>query len=259
MTLPVIYPGTHVVTHAGMLPRCMMSANVLVGRVSDFDANDWIMDSGAFTRISRGLDHLPLDEYAALANRFAACGRLQAVVTQDFMCEPMVLAVTGGTVAEHQSATTDRYLALRSLVKPYLMPVVQGWTPDQYADHARQLAPSVQPGAWVGVGSVCKRQGRPDSLAAILEAIHDVEPTWRLHGFGVKITALRSRRCAERLHSVDSMAWSFAARWAKYHGRGIERPHAPDPNSIDACRAWLAQVEATVPDDGVQQSFPLGV
>lgn len=220
----------------------MISANQLLARRSDFAVNGWIMDSGAFTRISAGHDHIPLPEYADMAHRWSGCGHLEAVVAQDYMCEQFVLAVTGATIAEHQAKTTDRYLRLRPLIDgPYLMPVIQGFSPEDYARHATEMAPWIENNARVGIGSVCKRQGRPDSLAAVLEAVLDVRGDWRLHGFGVKASSLGSQRVTDCLYSVDSMAWSFAAR---YEGR--------DGNSIDECRRWLERVEAIEPD-GVTQ------
>jgi hypothetical protein len=68
------------------------------------------------------------------------------------------------------------------------------------------------PGAWVGVGSVCKRNGSPAAIEAVLLAIKRERPDLRLHGFGLKSTALSSRLVRELLHTADSMAWSFAAR-----------------------------------------------
>ena len=254
MNAPVFYPGVHVLSFARQLDRCMISANLIENRRSPFDTNDWIMDSGAFTRLARGLDHLPADDYAALANRFENCGNLQAVVTQDKMCEPFMLHIVGGTVEEHQQFTTRRWLRLRDLVRPYVMPVIQGWTPAQYAAHTAALAPHLDHGAWAGVGSVCKRQARPDSLAAVLEAIHDVRPDLRLHGFGVKVTAYASSRVTDRLATADSMAWSFAARYA-----ALRDDNAPGANSLEACRRYVAQVEATEPDGIRQLAMPVGV
>lgn len=247
--LPVVYPGVHMLTIAAGVERCMISANRLLNRRSDFDVAEWIMDSGAFTRVSAGLDHIDIDTYAALAHRWHNVGELQAVVAQDYMCETFVLAVTGATVAQHQNMTTERFVRLRDRITgPYVMPVIQGYTPEDYATHSDAMSPYIDVGSWVGVGSVCKRQGRPDSLAAVLEAIHSVRPDWQLHGFGVKTTALRSQRVVDRLATVDSMAWSFAAR---YEGR--------DANSAEECERWLADVEAIVPDGVTQGSLSLAL
>ena len=69
----------------------------------------------------------------------------------------------------------------------------------------------------MGVGSVCKRNARPDAILAVLDAILAVRPDLRLHGFGLKSTALAVLEIRNALESADSMAWSFAAR---YEGRG---------------------------------------
>ena len=252
MNRPTIYPGTHIVGHAAHLDRCMISLNRLETRKSDFEARDWILDSGAFTRIAAGRGHMPAEDYADRVNRWARCGRLVAAVTQDWMCEPFILSVTGETVEDHQHRTTHRYLGLRRLVSPYLMPVIQGWDPDDYHRHTLDLSPYLPARAWIGVGSVCKRQGRPDRIASVLEAVHDARRDLRLHGFGVKATALRSTRVRDRLSTVDSMAWSFAARYDRLHGHDV-----PDANSLQACRDWLTRTEQIQPDGVTQTALPL--
>lgn len=85
-------------------------------------------------------------------------------------------------------------------------------TGPQYLDHLDQYGDRLTPGMYVGVGSVCKRNARTYAMEAILTAIMIKRPDLKLHGFGLKLTSLKSdlvRRC---LHSSDSMAWSFHAR-----------------------------------------------
>jgi hypothetical protein len=130
------------------------------------------------------------------------------------MCEPPALARTGLTVRQHQTLTTANYLALRDLAPaaPWL-PILQGWEPDQYAVHAAQYQRAGVDLAGlptVGLGSVCRRQDAR-TLGPILDAL----PGLRLHGFGLKTTALRE--FSERLASTDSMAWSYDARRGARH------------------------------------------
>ena len=104
-------------------------------------------------------------------------------------------------------------MQLRSRVSSvYVMPVIQGYWPLEYAAHVTQMSPYLEEYAWVGVGSVCRRNGRPDAISAVLSAILDVRPDLKLHGFGVKATALRRGDIRSRFYSVDSMAWSYAGR-----------------------------------------------
>jgi hypothetical protein len=50
-------------------------------------------------------------------------------------------------------------------------------------------------GAWTGVGSVCKRQGKPSIVEGILLAIKEVRPDLRLHGFWRKAYRLAESCC----------------------------------------------------------------
>ena len=77
---PIVYTGVHMLTLARSLPTVMVSVNRLVKRRSDFLVNRWIMNSGAFSRISSGAEHLDVSEYASLIDRWATCGQLEAAV-----------------------------------------------------------------------------------------------------------------------------------------------------------------------------------
>jgi hypothetical protein len=207
-----------------------VSINALRRRVGDFEppAEGWMLDSGAFTEISNHghYRHTPA-EYAHAAARWLTVPGLRIVVSQDFMCEAMILERTGLTVPDHQLLTIERYDAILAEFAPLadlahfagftpevvpLMPVLQGWTPEDYVQHLRDYGDRITLGMWVGVGSVCKRQGSPEKVLEILRAIKAERPDILLHGFGVKITALQVKEIRELLYSADSMAWSFAAR-----------------------------------------------
>lgn len=175
----------------------------------------WMLDSGAFTTLSKeGGYRQPVAAYASEIRRWATTGDLAWAVTQDYMCEPLMLQKTGLTVADHQRLTLDRYDALcaNDCGGVPLLPVLQGFDPVDYVRHLELYAARLPIGARVGVGSVCKRNGDPESILRVLGTIRSARPDLRLHGFGLKLTALRHpdiRRC---LTSADSMAWSYAAR-----------------------------------------------
>lgn len=191
-----------------------ISVTRLAARKRPFTVGDWIMDSGAFTTIARhGGYPESVDVYAAQIQRWKTNGRLLAAVAQDYMCEPHMLQKTGLTIADHQRLTIERYDALRALVDDvYILPVLQGYAVEDYVAHLRAYGDRLAPNAWVGVGSVCKRNAQPQIVLRILQAIHAVRPDLRLHGFGLKTTALAYPGVALHLFSSDSMAWSFAAR-----------------------------------------------
>ncbi|HYF16298.1 MAG TPA: hypothetical protein VEA40_00415, partial [Ramlibacter sp.] len=207
--------GLHQPADAKHFDAAFVSVNRLRSRKGPFAVGDWIMDSGAFTTINThgGYPH-PVSEYAAQIRRWAGNGNLLAAVAQDYMCEPFMLKKTGMTVEQHQQLTVDRYDALVAddVAGVYIMPVLQGYEPQDYVRHIRLYAGRLAQGAWVGVGSVCKRNASPQSVEAVLLAIHRERPDLRLHGFGLKTTALRSALVHDLLHTADSMAWSFHAR-----------------------------------------------
>jgi hypothetical protein len=195
----------------------MISVNSLLNRQSGFRANDWILDSGAFSQINKhGKFVLSADDYLEMIYKFASCGNLKAAICQDYMCEPFILERTGLTVAEHQRRTLASYFYLNDFSDIPVMPVLQGYFPQDYVNHLREYnsgpGRGIEEGAWVGVGSVCKRNGNPDAIEDILLAIKRERPDLRLHGFGLKITALKRATIRSLLYSSDSMAWSVAER-----------------------------------------------
>jgi hypothetical protein len=224
----------------GKFPRAMVSVNRLLKRKTKFPVNDWILDSGAFTRLINGKGHLPVESYAEEIVRWHDNGNLVAAVAQDYLCDPVILEMTGLSVQEHQRLTIEKYDELLSALQdiknrqalealysevyddfehepttlkiPYIMPVLQGYTPDEYVDHIDQYGDRLKPGAWVGVGSICGRSGSPGQIECCLLAIHARRPDLKLHGFGIKKVALSSSIVWDILYSADSLAASASAR-----------------------------------------------
>lgn len=227
------FTGLHQPSDAKHFDSAFVSVNRLRGRKGPFAVGDWIMDSGAFTELfQHGAYRSSVAEYAAEIRRWKSNGNLMAAVSQDYMCEPFILERTGMTVADHQRLTIERYDALlRCETGVYIMPVLQGYDPQDYVEHIRQYGDRLACGAWVGVGSVCKRNGDPKAIERVLLAIHCERPDLRLHGFGLKTTALSSGIVQELLHTADSMAWSFNAR---KNGRNA--------NDWREAEAWVSKI-----------------
>lgn len=207
------FAGLHQVSDARHFCRAFISVNRLRRRRGDFSAGAWIMDSGAFSELEmhKGYRWGP-SEYALQIERWSQCGLLLAAVSQDYMCETYILERTGLAVREHQRRTIWRYDALCQMTRVPIMPVLQGFAPREYADHVRQYGDRLRDGAWVGAGSVRKRNAHPRSIIDVLVAIKDVRPDLRLHGFGVKLTSLAVPEIRALPWSADSMAWSYSAR-----------------------------------------------
>jgi hypothetical protein len=210
----IFYVGLHQPSDAKHVDRAFISFNRIKDRKKPIGAKSWIMDSGAFTEISHhGKFRTSVNEYAGKINHWGHDPTLLAAVAQDYMCEPFIVQKTGLSVADHQRLTIERYDALLPLVRRvYVMPVLQGYDPQEYVSHVRQYGARLAHGAYVGVGSVCKRNGTVSLVEHVLRHIKRERSDLRLHGFGLKITALRSNVVRDHLHSSDSMAWSYAAR-----------------------------------------------
>lgn len=211
------FTGVHHPSIAQHLGASFISINTLRDRKGDFTVGDWVMDSGAFSRITQ-FGYYDEDEsvYAAQIRRWAKCGNLLAAVAQDYMCEDVALEKSGLTIADHQNLTVGRYerLIAEDTAGVYIMPVLQGRSHSDYIRHVKMYEERghLPHGAWVGVGSVCKRNADPMSIFMCLSIIKDYRPDLKLHGFGVKLTGLAWSAIRELLETADSMAWSFAAR-----------------------------------------------
>lgn len=238
--------GLHQPSDAAKVDFACISVNRLRPRIAPLNepAAGWMMDSGAFTELTtHGKYRHSAADYAREAARWVS-PKLLVVVAQDYMCEPFVLAKTGLTLEDHQRLTIERYDQLVEAWEairiergagsdwPPIMPVLQGWTAADYVRHIDMYGDRLTPGMWVGVGSVCKRQGSVEIIEGILYAIARRRPDLKLHGFGVKLTALRSPMVRLLLATADSMAWSYSARKQGRNG-----------NSVDEALDFVAKVE----------------
>lgn len=204
--------GTHRPIWLGKLGvPLFVSRRGLAGRRSlPAAAGPWALDSGGFTELNLyGGWETDEDTYVADVLRFEReIGQLAWVAPQDWMCEPHVLERTGGDVATHQKLTVENFLRLRQRLGSLVVPVLQGWTRDDYhLCWARYEAAGVDLEAepLVGLGTVCRRQNTAE--AGLI--VRSLAPL-KLHGFGVKLTGLES--FSDGLASADSLAWSYNAR-----------------------------------------------
>jgi hypothetical protein len=264
----LFFVGLHQPSDAKHFARSFISINRLRGargRRSAFAAGEWILDSGAFTEITRHGDFkTTVAEYAAQIRQWAGVGNLRAAVAQDWMCEPFALARTGLTVAQHQAKTIERFAELRSEAPGvYVLPVLQGFAPADYVAHVRQYGAQLAAGAWVGVGSVCKRNGNPRAIEAVLLAIRAERPDLRLHGFGLKTTALGlwPRASSLALCRFDGVVIRGAATRAPgerlARGAGLRRQIGDHALSVTAFSSAGGRVMAKQSFFGVAVVFPV--
>lgn len=189
-----------------------------------YEGMDTAVDSAGFVAMSRynGFDWT-VQQYMDLvaANDWTWWAQL------DCCCEPEVARDQNERIL--RIAETARLYgacaeeaARRGLKAP--MPVLQGWTVDDYVRSADSLPVAKWPGL-VGLGSVCRRNvGGPDGIVAIVDALDRVLPRHvQLHLFGVKGQALDVLHGHSRIWSMDSMAWDMAARRKWPTGRTMDK------------------------------------
>lgn len=171
------------------------------------------IDSGGFTEIDRhGRWDTTVEQYLESMTRYVnELGTVEWMSPMDWMCEPWMIQKTGKSVAEHQELTTANYLELRQRAPQLpIIPVLQGWAPDDYWAHVALYASAgvdLRTLPRVGVGSVCRRQHTGEAIA-IFEGLS--QHGLSVHGFGVKVKGFQAYQGL--LASSDSMAWSFRAR-----------------------------------------------
>jgi len=226
---------------------------------------DFALDSGGFTELQRhGEWTISVDDYVAFVETMRAFygKKMKWVAPQDWMCEPIV--INGGkrfigtklSVGEHQRRTVKNFIALRKRLGDLVVPVLQGWKVTDYwhcEDMYRKAGVDLTKERTVCVGSVCRRQNT-DEAATIMETL--AASGLRLHGFGFKKQGIV--RCAQKLVSADSMAWSKAGwkrpnenhdhiKRSREPGNFRKRGAADDcANCIDYALDWYADLMSEI-------------
>lgn len=237
----------------------MLSTNRIKSRKKEIrNKGKWMLDSGAFTQIlQHGKFVISEDKYVEIIKRHED-KNLVCAVTQDYMCEPFILEKTGKTVREHIRMTVQRYFNIlkkmrKAGCKTMLLPVLQGIEAqdyieclDLYEDGWRKLqnlygmlyrfgGDAFTLPNRIGFGSMCKRNGNPGEVEAIIDQMHHRLTKFHIHLFGFKTTGLNFKwDIASRIHSADSFAYSMRDR--KYYAH-----EAPEINvRTNDSRAKLA-------------------
>lgn len=173
---------------------------------------DIALDSGGFVAMRQygGFRWTPY-EYASLASAMKPSWWAQ----MDYCCEPEI-AVSRSAVLQRidHTAVSLQHCQDAAHITGASPPmiVLQGWEPQDYVSGPAFDDPAFAWPELVGVGSVCRRSVQ--GLRAIVAALDRGLPDHvKLHFFGVKGAALKWLRSHPRFASMDSMAWSMAARW----------------------------------------------
>jgi hypothetical protein len=202
----------------------------------------WALDSGGFTELKmHGKWTISPKRYVWEAQYlYEEVGGLEWLATQDWMCEPEMLAKTGLSVREHQKRSVESYMTLTKL-DPSLpwVPVLQGWAPDDYLTNFEdylKMGVKLEGLPRVGIGSVCRRQ-HTEGVEGVVRELHTRGV--KLHAFGMKTRGLAVLK--DFLVSSDSMAWSFQARRSKVLMEGCTG-HSNCANCLRYALHWRANM-----------------
>lgn len=206
--------GTHMTSWLSKLDVPMMlSHRQLAKRVSRYPRalGPWVLDSGAYSELALfGEWRTTTRQYVASVRRYEhEIDSLAWAAPMDWTCDPDSLTATQRTVRQHQRSTVDNFLRLEG-EGPFI-PVLQGWTRDDFMRHVEmydRAGVTLVGRPIVGLGSIASRADSPEVLH-IADELRDLG--LRLHGFGLKRRAI-SAAAAHVFTSIDSLAWSYAAR-----------------------------------------------
>jgi hypothetical protein len=200
--------------HAWAFETTIYSINLLWNNFKPFRVNEWILDSGGFTQITKYGRYICTPKwYVWRIERLRQNGELVGAFCQDWQCMPIHLNKTGLTKEDHQEKTTQSYVDLKPLTTVEIIPVLQGQYAKDYANHVKMYGNLLGRNAWVGVGGVAARQNQPGLILKILEAIKSERADLRIHGFGLKWSSLQYETIVDLLHSSDSQNWAMNERW----------------------------------------------
>lgn len=210
----------------------------------------WVMDSGGFWEVTHrgGWTITPRQYVAQVQRAYDEIGRMVWAAPMDWMCEPDAHKATGRTRIGHQLLTVDNFLELRDLA-PHLpfIPVLQGYTLYDYnrcIELYHNAGVDLATAPTVGLGSVCRRESTRE-IQEIVDAVTELVPGIRLHGFGVKKGGLQ--RYSQQLASADSLAWSDGGRRERpclHPTRPGRAPAKAENNCMTYAMAWRDELLA---------------
>lgn len=202
----------------------------------------WVLDSGGYSELAMfGEWRTTPAEYVRAVRRYEdETGALVWAAPQDWTCDPGSLAATGLTLDEHQRLTTVNFARLHG--EGPFVPVLQGWTRDDYMRHVAlydRVGVDLAALPIVGLGSIASRHNLP-IVFDIADDLRDCGIA--LHGFGLKRGAIRAA-AGHLFTSIDSMAWSMRARFAEPLPGCT---HKQCQNCLPFALAWRAETLAMI-------------
>lgn len=175
---------------------------------------EFLLDSGAFSLLSTMPDYpYSVHDYVEVARKLEATH----IAARDWPCEPFGRIRV--PVEERIRRTVDadaEILDYPDLNGCAPLPVIQGWTPEQYVACIDAMKERGLIRDFMAVGSCCKRTSTAEVMAVARAVRTELPARVQLHFFGLKVTAFRQPGFARIAHSVDTGAWAFLDHYAPW-------------------------------------------
>lgn len=200
-------------------PHVLISFATRKNRPPQYGPELFIDSGGFFSSLKSGRYASADEEYLQYIQRWQPA----AWALRDYPCEPHLLQQWDRTVQDNIRRTVEHHAKLLDLaqdcgLQETAVPVLQGWHPRDYIDCLDLFRDAGLIKGYMAIGSICRR-GQVGQIERIITALRQELPGHvKLHGFGLKYTALRERSIWQYLHSVDTGAWDYEARWRKHRG-----------------------------------------
>ena len=200
------WPGASWKWPLSYVDKVMLSENFIRRLKHPWDVKIPLMlDSGAYSLIlAHGTYPFPLIDYA----NDIRIWQPSVAWTMDYPCEPSIRAKWNFTPREAQTKTNENTIELNDKFQAGVASVVQGYELSDYLENLDLVKERGLLTERLGIGTLCRR-GQNEQITEIVKAIYDNVPGWiKLHGFGMKISALRTE-ASQYLYSTDSSAWAW--------------------------------------------------
>ena len=181
---------------------------------------EWFIDSGGFSLLSKLKDYpFTLEQYALLIKK----KKPTYAATMDYPCEPELLKEASMSVKERIIKTIENaeiMLNNYDFRRTKIIPVIQGWTIDDYRFCIKEMHKRDLLGDYVAFGSMCRRMRIAEARKLITKQREYLRKfvDAKAHYFGIKISFLKDLTIFRNVDSFDTAAWT--------HTHGGERRYA---------------------------------